>query len=80
MMSHRGPRSLLNSVWWDSQYDFGFVEVFYSHRGAPGDMRSVRGRDVGLLGKSFMETKRGMIPYHRILKIVYKDRVLFEKK
>jgi len=75
----RGPRSLLNSIKWDSLYDFSQVEVFYSHRGAPGDMRSIWGRDMKVLGKSFMETTRGMIPYHRILKIVYKKRVLFEK-
>ena len=79
VMTHRGPRSLLNCIWWDSRYDFSLVEVFYSHRGAPGDMRSVWGKDMKVLGKSFMETSRGMIPYHRILKIVYKGRVLFDK-
>ncbi len=79
MMTNRGPRSLLHSIKWDLRYDFDLVEVFYSHRGAPGDMRSIPGRDIRGLGKSFMETPRGMIPYHRILRIVYRGRVLFEK-
>lgn len=79
VMVNRGPRSLLNSIKWDFRYDFGLVEVFYFHRGAPDNMRSIWGRDMKGLGKSFMETSRGMIPYHRILKIVYKGRVLFEK-
>jgi len=78
-MANRGPRSLLNSIRWDFRYDFDLVEVFYSHRGAPGNMRSIQGRDMKGLGKSFMETSRGMIPYHRILKIIYNGRILFEK-
>jgi len=75
----RGPRSVLNTLMWDSRYDFSCVEVWYSHRGAPGNMRSVGGGEIPSLGKSFMETSRGMIPYHRILRIVYDGRVVFEK-
>lgn len=78
-MVQRGPRALLNCVKWDARYDFSNIMIFYFHRGAPGDMQSFMGKDIRELGKSFMETSRGMIPYHRVLKIVYKEKVLFQK-
>ena len=79
-MTERGPRALLNSLRWDSRYDFRTVEVIIFHRGATDNERPIKGKDIRVLGKSFMETSGGMIPYHRIIKIVYKNIVLFEKK
>ena len=35
--------------------------------------------EIKIIGKSFIETNKANIPYHRILKIKYNDKVLFER-
>jgi uncharacterized protein (UPF0248 family) len=39
-------RSVLNELRWREDRDLSMVEVEYVHRGAPGDIASVRGEDI----------------------------------
>jgi uncharacterized protein (UPF0248 family) len=73
-------RELLNKVKWDERFDFDQVEVVYRHRGAPNDLKRIYGREIVHIGKSFLSLKGAEIPYHRIVKILYKGDVLFERK
>lgn len=57
----------------------GEAVVWYVHRGAPGDLMSVRGSEILDLGRGFFETAEAMIPYHRIARIEYKGRTVFTK-
>lgn len=72
-------RNILNKIKWSNDSDFSKVKIWYKHRGAPNDTKIIMGEEIISLGKSFLETKTAMIPYHRILKIVYKDKVLFDR-
>ena len=72
--------SLLNKLKWYDEYDFEKVVIFYLHRGAPGDFKELKGSEIAKIGRSFITTKDDtMIPYHRVLKIVYDDKTLFER-
>jgi uncharacterized protein (UPF0248 family) len=53
--------------------------IWYIHRGAPGDNMKILGRDITSLGRSFFDTAEASIPYHRILRIDYRGKTLFEK-
>ncbi len=70
-------RIILNKIKWTG--DLHKVTVWYRHWGAPQNIRSLHGKDISTIGRSFLETKSAMIPYHRVLKIEYTTHVLFER-
>lgn len=73
------PREVLNRLKWTEGESLSDATIWYVHRGAPGDLMSIKGGDVLDLGKFFFETKEAMIPYHRIVRIEYRGEVVFEK-
>jgi uncharacterized protein (UPF0248 family) len=73
------PRDILNELKWKQGFDLGKAEIWYIHRGAPNDTKIISGKDISSLEKSFMRTTDAMIPYHRIFKIVYDQKTIFER-
>ena len=73
------PREELNRLKWTDGESLDEAIVWYIHRGAPGDFMRISGSQIRSLGRSFFETEDSSIPYHRILRIDYRGRTLFEK-
>ena len=73
------PRDILNELKWKQNCDLNQAEIWYIHRGAPNDTKIISGKDIIKLEKSFMKTTTAMIPYHRIFKIVYEDKIIFKR-
>jgi len=71
------PKPILNEIKWRG-LDMEKCEIDVLHRGAPGDEITIRGCDISL-GKSFFSLGETMIPYHRILRIRYDGRTVFER-
>ena len=74
------PREILNKLKWKKDYNLNQAEIWYVHRGAPNDTKIIYGKDILKLNKSFMETTSAMIPYHRIFKIIYENKIIFNRK
>jgi uncharacterized protein (UPF0248 family) len=74
------PRIILNELKWKEEHDINQAEIWYIHRGAPNDTKIITGEDIEDLEKSFMKTNTSMIPYHRIIKIVYKNETIFKRR
>ena len=74
------PRKILNELKWRENYSLEYADIWYIHRGAPNDTKIISGRDIVDLERSYMNTGSAMIPYHRIIKIIYDGKVLFERK
>ncbi len=76
-------RKKLLELKWHPQKSLEGIEITYLHRGAPGDMLKVAGRDVVRLEKSFFVITRNgkevMMPYHRILELRKDGSVIWEK-
>jgi len=70
---------VLNELKWRDDRDLASAEIWYTHRGAPNDTMIIKGSDIIELQHSFMKLAEAMIPYHRILKIVYEGNVVWEK-
>ncbi|MFA5313562.1 MAG: RNA repair domain-containing protein [Methanomassiliicoccales archaeon] len=72
------PREVLNELKWryDSLED---AEITYIHRGAPGDVMTIKGAEIVTLGRSFFDTGDATIPYHRIVRISWKGTLVFGK-
>jgi hypothetical protein len=78
-------RDVLNKLKWHEGYDIAKAEIYYLHRGAPGDTKVISGRELVRLDKSFfiianLQGGETSIPYHRIRKIVYAEEVLWERR
>jgi len=73
------PRDILNELKWHDNYSLEDAEVWYVHRGAPNDTMIISGKEILDLQKSFMQTTTAMIPYHRIFKITYNEKIIFER-
>ncbi len=72
-------RDILNELKWKKGFNLDKAEIWYIHRGAPADTRIISGREVINLGKSFIETTTAMIPYHRIFRVTYEGKIVFER-
>jgi len=70
-------RNLLNEIKWTK--DLGKVELWYVHRGAPNDTKIFSGKDIVRIEKSSLDTTTSTIPYHRIFKILYDGKIIFER-
>ena len=69
------PRDKLNEIKWTK--DLKKAEIWYLHRGAPNNTKKISGENIINIGKSFFDTKNSSIPYHRIIKIVYENEIIF---
>lgn len=78
-----GPRDTLNKLRWHPEFNLRDAKVAILHRGLPGDVRVIEGKDIKELGPAFMRvvTPEGdvQIPYHRILRIEAQGRILWQK-
>ena len=70
-------KDILNEIKWTK--DLEKAEIWYVHRGAPNDTKILSGKDIVTIGKSFFDTANASIPYHRIFKIVYEGKIVFER-
>ena len=73
------PREVLNRLKWTEGEALDDAIIWYVHRGAPGDSAKVEGSRIRSLDRFYFETDEAAIPYHRILRIEYRGRTVFEK-
>jgi uncharacterized protein (UPF0248 family) len=74
------PKEILNELKWREEKDLSKAEIWYVHRGAANDTKIVSGNEILDLQHSFMVLSDASIPYHRIYKIIYDDKVIFERR
>lgn len=74
------PREVLNRLKWGDGESIDDATIWYVHRGAPGDILSVKGSDIRALGRGFFETDDASIPYHRVTRIEHRGEVVFDKE
>ncbi len=79
----RTSHALLLRFWHDPAFDFVHVSVEYVNRGAPDDRSFADGGNIVHLDRDYFEvaSDTGMtpIPYHRILRILYKGIPVWER-
>ncbi len=72
-------KKTLNEYRWREDRDFSKIEVFYIDRLNPKGYAILRGDDIVDLGDKFIFTKSGMIPYHRVIRILYDGKVVWTR-
>jgi uncharacterized protein (UPF0248 family) len=77
-------RDLLNKIKWTSDKGLEDCEIVIVHRGAPGDLKVIKGiyvKDVAPRAIICEEDEEELIiPYHRIMTIRRGHEVLWEKR
>ena len=71
-------RDLLNKIKWEKNIEK--LEIWYLHRGALNNTKKIKGDKIINIRKSFFDTSTSSIPFHRILRIIYDEEVLFVRK
>jgi uncharacterized protein (UPF0248 family) len=72
-------RNILNEYKWREDRDFSLIEVHYIDRLSPQGYAILKGEDIVDMGSKFIFTKKGMIPYHRVIRILYNGEIIYEK-
>jgi uncharacterized protein (UPF0248 family) len=70
-------RDILNEIKWTK--DLEKIKIWYIHRGALNNTKIISGIEITGIGRSFLETTTATIPYHRIIKILYGDKTVFNR-
>jgi len=79
MFRSKRPRDILNEIKWRG-FPMHGCTVYYLHRGAPDDTMVILGSEITNLGHSFFTMETGTsIPYHRIRRIEYADKLVYRK-
>jgi len=72
-------RDILNKIKWQNEDELRNILIWYVHRGAPNNVKCITGDTIQSIGKTFLETPDGMIPHHRIFRILYNNTVVYER-
>ena len=71
-------KNILNMVLWHPKMKIDQVKISYIHRGAPGNLKTIKGSFIDRLENGFLILNDGaQIPFHRIIKIEYNDKTLY---
>lgn len=75
----RTAREILNELRWRPGRDLGRAEIWVADRTRPEGGRVLSGAEIRDLGHRYFSTAHATIPYHKIVKIVYRGSVIFER-
>ena len=71
-------KNILNMVLWPPRMNINPAKISYIHRGAPGNLKTIKGSFIDRLENGFLILNDGtQIPFHRIIKIEYNDKTLY---
>lgn len=67
-------RNILNKLVWSEKKKLKDYEIFYIHRGVPGNSKSLNASSIVKIGKSWFSFREGeeekTIPFHRVTLII----------
>ena len=73
-------KNVLDMILWHPELDFSKCNVSYIHRGAPTNIKSIGCNRVSSLERGFLILDdQTHIPCHRIVKIEYNGKVIWNK-
>ena len=73
-------KDILNELKWRENRELDEATIYYVDQGAPNDEKIITGLDIQDMEASFFSTSEAMIPYHRIFRIEYDGKTIFERK
>ncbi len=73
-------RNILNMILWHPKMQINEIKITYIHRGVPCNLKTINGDSIERLDRGFLILNEGtQIPFHRIVKITDKSKILWKK-
>jgi len=73
-------KNVLDMILWHPEMDIKLSKITYIHRGANRNLKTIEGDHINKLERGFLILDEDtQIPYHRIIKIQYKDKLIWNK-
>ena len=73
-------KNMLNMVLWHPEMEIERAKISYVHRGTRENIKTIRGSSIDRLEGGFLISKDGtQIPFHRIIKIEYDNKIVWMK-
>lgn len=76
----RTARDVLYELKWREGKDLGRAEIWYADRTRAEEYKVIKGEEITELGRGYFLSGDSMLPYYKILRIVYDGEVLFERQ
>ncbi len=74
------PRDVLNRLRWKEGESLSDATIYYVSRGSPDDSATASGTEIRRIEPFGFELASGsFIPYHRIFRIEYRGKIIFDK-
>ncbi|MFQ6105950.1 MAG: DUF504 domain-containing protein [Candidatus Hydrothermarchaeaceae archaeon] len=76
-------KKVIDELKWHPEKSLEGVVITYLHRGAPGDVISVKAEELRFEGSFFVlyrDNRKTEIPYHRIVEIKKGSEILWKKR
>ncbi len=77
---NRTARDVLYELKWREGKDLRRAEIWYADRTRAEEYKIIKGKEITELGRGYFLSGDSMLPYYKILRIVYDDEVLFERQ
>lgn len=73
-------KNVLDMLFWHPDKDIENTRISYIHRGAAKNIKTIPGYRIKTIDKGFLVLDENtLIPFHRIIKIEYKQKVIWRK-
>ena len=73
-------KNIINMVLWHPEMEINRSIISYIHRGAHGNIKTIHGSLIDRIENGFLILKdETQIPFHRIIKIEYDQKILWKK-
>lgn len=76
----RTARETLNELKWGEGRDLTRATLWIADRTRPEGARVLSGSEIVDLGRRYLRTERATIPFYKVLRIEFENRVLFERR
>jgi len=76
----RTARDVLNELRWREGKSLKDSEIWYADRMKPEGYKIIQGGEISELGRGYFTIGETMLPYYKIVRITYRDEVIFERK
>ena len=73
-------KNILNMILWHPEMETERCKLTYVHRSRRENLKTIKGSSIDRLERGFLILDEGtQIPFHRIVKIEYDDRIIWIK-
>lgn len=73
-------KNIINLLLWHPKKNIKNSKVIYIHRGGSGNLKTIKGSSISHVEGGFLILNDGTnIPFHRIVRIEYNDKILWKK-